>query len=461
MRHLAAKAWYFFYFGSRSFIHPYLNLYFRRLGLNERAVGVLAGVKPWVSGPSRYLWATFADKHRKHKLVLIGTLVVSVVCKTLIGASHAYWLLMVLVFIGEFFGAPNGTIADAAVLASCKQWLVWKATSVGCGRLGINSFTMGALISRFGIEAPFVGFPIFSIFAIIAGFTLDMSLLTSPDDAQQGEEKKLSPDGLSDQNVPLLVESMDNSGMQDMHASASDAENIGEDALDGGKGSSKGRSNNSENAVACSAKNGGDGNAGFFSKLRKVLSDPEVIIFLSMTFLMGIASGAIESFLFLYLDQLGAPEYLMGLALLVTCSAEVPVFALMDRILRYVGVQTMLHIVMGVFILRLLGYVMLAALPSTWWVLAIEPLHGVTFGCAWGAGTEFSRRIAPPGLDATLQAIFSGMYFGIGYGTGAVVGGALFNEFGPRIMYACVAMAVAVGWGMCLIAIRVLHGFRA
>ena len=48
----------------------------------------------------------------------------------------------------------------------------------------------------------------------------------------------------------------------------------------------------------------------------------------------------------------------------------------------------------------------LQALPwfgSPWAVLPVELLHGITFACGWGAGTINCKRIAPPGLGATMQ----------------------------------------------------------
>jgi hypothetical protein len=42
-------------------------------------------------------------------------------------------------------------------------------------------------------------------------------------------------------------------------------------------------------------------------------------------------------------------------------------------------------------------------------VLPIEMLNGVTFGCAWAAGTVHCSRIAPLGLEATTQSIYTVM----------------------------------------------------
>lgn len=47
-----------------------------------------------------------------------------------------------------------------------------------------------------------------------------------------------------------------------------------------------------------------------------------------------------------------------------------------------------------------------AALSLPAW-LQVELLHGITFACAWAAGTVNCSRLSPPGFEATVQAIFS------------------------------------------------------
>ena len=50
---------------------------------------------------------------------------------------------------------------------------------------------------------------------------------------------------------------------------------------------------------------------------------------------------------------------------------------------------------------------MLGYFPSPWCVLPVETLNGITFGCAWAAGTVNCSQISPLGLEATTQAMFS------------------------------------------------------
>lgn len=65
---------------------------------------------------------------------------------------------------------------------------------------------------------------------------------------------------------------------------------------------------------------------------------------------------SIRSYLFLFLDGLGATGTLMGLCLTFNCAAEVPVFALSGRILERLGVPRALNLAMAAYLLRLLAY---------------------------------------------------------------------------------------------------------
>jgi hypothetical protein len=64
----------------------------------------------------------------------------------------------------------------------------------------------------------------------------------------------------------------------------------------------------------------------FWHSLRLLLRRPEVLIFMGQATAMGFGIGVIGEFLFLFLQELGGSETLMGLTLTFTCLAEVPVF---------------------------------------------------------------------------------------------------------------------------------------
>lgn len=185
----------------------------------------------------------------------------------------------------------------------------------------------------------------------------------------------------------------------------------------------------------------------FSIKLRVLLSRPAVWVFMAQATVMGVGIGVIGEFLFLLLREMGGSEMLMGLTLTFTCASEVPAFAIQDRLLSFMGgVGPALHLVLLTYVLRLGAYAALPLAGTPWAVLPIELLHGITFAMGWGCGTICAKRVAPPGLEATMQGIFTGLYFGVGQGLGALVGGLAMQHYGLQRMFAGSALAVAAGW---------------
>ena len=186
----------------------------------------------------------------------------------------------------------------------------------------------------------------------------------------------------------------------------------------------------------------------FRDKLR-TFRRPEVVLFLLRALLMGFGMGVVESFLFLYLEQLGASKRLMSLGITFTCVAETPIFHYSGAIIDALGVPGALNLVLAAFVLRLTAYSTMAAWPTLWLLLPVEMLHGVTFGLAWATGAVYAKRTAPPGLHTSLQSAFQSCYFGWGTGSGGLIGGLLYEHVGPARCFATAAAAVAAGMAAC------------
>ena len=61
--------------------------------------------------------------------------------------------------------------------------------------------------------------------------------------------------------------------------------------------------------------------------------------------------------------------------------------------------------------LRFLGYFLLT---NPWFVLFLEPLHGITFGLMYAAASSYASSITPPGMHGTIQGLIGGIHFGTG-----------------------------------------------
>jgi hypothetical protein len=124
-------------------------------------------------------------------------------------------------------------------------------------------------------------------------------------------------------------------------------------------------------------------NKNFCQKLSLLFSSPEALLFFCTVTVMGYAVGTIESFLFLFLEDLGGTESLMGLTLTVTCIAETIVFYYATKIMKFLTLDGCFHLCFLAFLVRLGSYATLAHWKTPWAVLVVELLHGITFGLTW------------------------------------------------------------------------------
>jgi PPP family 3-phenylpropionic acid transporter len=95
-----------------------------------------------------------------------------------------------------------------------------------------------------------------------------------------------------------------------------------------------------------------------------------------------------------------------------------------------------------VLILRLLFSSMLT---NPYWGIAVNMLHGPFYSTYWAGAVNYAREIAPRGLGASAQALFAASFFGLGGIVGALLGGWLFTQFGPPVMFQTGAGLTLVG----------------
>jgi len=184
-----------------------------------------------------------------------------------------------------------------------------------------------------------------------------------------------------------------------------------------------------------------------------VLTSWSTLGFFVMVTCAGALSGCIDTFLFVFLAQMGGGETCMGAARLVMCAAEVPFFRMSGYILETLGVYGTLSLVGGAYALRFCYY---GFLTEPWLVLPAEVLHGITFAALWSATVSHAQTLAPEGRAAAMQGIVESLHWGAGFGLGALVGGYAYQDFGPQAMFftcaACsiVMMLAAGAWEMVL-----------
>jgi PPP family 3-phenylpropionic acid transporter len=177
----------------------------------------------------------------------------------------------------------------------------------------------------------------------------------------------------------------------------------------------------------------------FWQGMRSLLVDVRWFLFLGIAFIAGMGLSVVTNYLFLYMNAMGASQSLMGLSLTVATLSEMPVFYFSDRLLNRWGARGLLAFSISVYVLRVLAY---SVVYSPYLVLLLQLLHGPVFAAMWVAGVSYASQIAPRGLSATAQSLFSSAMMGMGGATGALVGGVLYENLGPWMMFRWVGFVV-------------------
>ncbi len=189
----------------------------------------------------------------------------------------------------------------------------------------------------------------------------------------------------------------------------------------------------------------------YWRGVRRLLGNWQWVVFLASIFIGGLVMSIEMSFLFLYMDRLGASKTLMGLSLAVSTVSELPVWFFANRLITRLGTRKVLVLSLLACAAQGFGY---SLMTNPLVVLPIQLLHGLAFSASWAAGVAYSGEIAPEGMGATAQGVFSGVSFGLRSALGAFLGGMLFDTLGPAAAFRWGGIAALVGIGFFLMVSR-------
>ncbi|XP_038207738.1 uncharacterized protein LOC119829341 [Zerene cesonia] len=167
----------------------------------------------------------------------------------------------------------------------------------------------------------------------------------------------------------------------------------------------------------------------------------EIFALLIACVVMGTAWGYLESFLFWFLQDLGASQSLMGITITVGGVAGLPLLVLSGPIIRKIGHSNVLFIGFIFYAIRLFGY---SLIYNPWLSLIFEAMESVTLSLSFTAAVTYAALLSSTTTDTSVQGLLGGLYYGVGKGAGSLTGGYLMKFFGTRTTYRIFAAATFV-----------------
>ncbi|KAL1122460.1 hypothetical protein AAG570_002791 [Ranatra chinensis] len=154
--------------------------------------------------------------------------------------------------------------------------------------------------------------------------------------------------------------------------------------------------------------------------------------FLFVAWFMGFGIGLIFTFLFWHLQDYGGTPTLFGVASVINHISEIFAYFFSFRLITQMGHVKVLCLGLVGNILR---FLYISYLKNPWWVLPFEFIQGITHAAVWAACCSYIAHNTPQHLRSSAQGVLQGIHHGLGRGCGAVFGGMLVTYFGSTATF--------------------------
>jgi len=191
-------------------------------------------------------------------------------------------------------------------------------------------------------------------------------------------------------------------------------------------------------AFLASLQVGGTGERAVRPRLadvRALLGEPGLRLLLVAGALHWACMAPYNVFFGVFLRDLGLPPVAWGLAYSVGVAAEMLVLLYFHRVHARFSLDTLLA---AAFVASALRWVGNAVVRAPAGLIALQALHGMTFGMFWSAGIALVGVSVPPKLRATGQALLV-MAINVGGAVGNLAVGRLYDSAGPSALFAIAA----------------------
>jgi PPP family 3-phenylpropionic acid transporter len=171
----------------------------------------------------------------------------------------------------------------------------------------------------------------------------------------------------------------------------------------------------------------------------ELLAVPDFRTFLAAAFLGQCAHAGYDLCFTLHLVDLGVPTATIGVAWAVGTACEVALMALAGPAFRAFPPALLLAFALGSASLR---WAALATVRSPSALLALQPLHALSFGLMWLSAVNFAAQRASPGSLGAAQGLLV-TAFGSGSVCGMILWGPAYQRGGGPLVFASTACVAA------------------
>ncbi|AZV63031.1 MFS transporter [Peribacillus frigoritolerans] len=192
------------------------------------------------------------------------------------------------------------------------------------------------------------------------------------------------------------------------------------------------------------------------SSLKHFFSNKETLLFLLLVFICAVPARMNDTFLGVYIRELGGSAKLVGLTWFLAAGSEIVVFALSFWWLRKGKEIIIISFAAAFFFIR---YFVSAWITDPQLLAYLQVMQLLTFPIFYSAAIQYLYRIVPVEWRATGQTVLALLFFGVSGIIASYIGGAIYGAYGGKTLYLFISSISFIGMVFALVLYRV-YGTR-
>lgn len=185
-------------------------------------------------------------------------------------------------------------------------------------------------------------------------------------------------------------------------------------------------------------------------KRSQILSgNSRLVLYLLASMFIGATFGVYNNYITLFMHDLNAQDWLVGLTVSLQALIEVPLMLLVPFSLKHFRAQS---IILAGAVLLPLRWAVYFFLQRPGWVAPLQIIHGIAIVSFFVVGVAYIDQLISPGWRATGQGLYGTTMFGVGSALGVYLAGFAIEWFEVRSVWGLNFILGLIGLGMLLFA---------
>jgi PPP family 3-phenylpropionic acid transporter len=177
--------------------------------------------------------------------------------------------------------------------------------------------------------------------------------------------------------------------------------------------------------------------------LKPFFGQSRTLIFLLVVLIVAVPHKMNDTFIGLYMEQLGGGVNLTGLSWFVMTITETVMFALSSRIIKPGKEALWMTVAAGLYAVR---FLLSSMIGTPYGLVALQIFQGFTFVIFYVGALQYLYKIVPEEWRSTGQTVLTATFFGVSGIIGSTLGGWIIDERGGSFLYKGMAFIAMLGF---------------